>query len=324
MSALRGTSVGVPDEQLGLLDSDDAAPAPYAAGKILVIDSMAFLYRAHYALPELTNGRGQPTGAAYGFFSTLLDLLNAHLPTYAFAAFESFGPTFRHARYAPYKAQRRTTPEPLVAQIPVVEQLAAEAGLGVLRAEGFEADDVIAALAAHASETHPLVIASGDRDLFQLLGEYVSIAQPSRPGTRGLQLIGTEAFRQRYLLEPRQWVERRALEGDSSDNLPGVPGIGEKTASDLIRRYVTLEDVYTHLDDLSPGARRRLEAGRESALLTRELARLRADCAHVDLEAGRLTLHDDAPLQAHLADLAFRSFGPRWAHFRAQLRSRGS
>lgn len=307
----------------------DALAAPSREGifkgsgdTVLVIDSMALLYRGFHALKGISNSKGKPTGGLYNFFSTCLKLFESVQPTHCFAAFEAGVPTKRKEAYPDYKAQRKPTPVELLEQIPQCEQLCTNMGLAVLKAPGYEADDLIAAVAACASDKQDVRIASGDRDLFQLLSPSVSILQPASERNGGFVHMTVESFTAKYNLQPHQWVERRALEGDASDNLPGVAGIGEKTASDLIGRFGSLENVYEHLDEVAPKVRTRLETGRESAFFTRSMALLQPDCQVIDLASGLLHDGDEAALLAQLEELEFRALARTWARWRATLRSR--
>lgn len=311
--------------ELSLFDEADLTAQTGDGGRttrVLAVDAMALLYRAYYAVPDLTDRSGRPTGGLYGFLSMTIDLLIEQRPTHAIVAFESRVPTFRHERFSGYKSGRRQTPEPLVAQFAPCMELARLMGLAVVQQDGLEADDLLAAVARTASGDREVLMASGDRDLYQLLGPNVAVVAPGRPGTRGFTRIDTAAFRQRYGIEPSQWIEERALEGDASDSLPGVAGIGEKTALDLVRRFGTLEGIYAALDALAPGVRKRLEAGHESAFMTRELLRLAPGDIQIAPDLGVLTLHDDQPLREQLSGYDIRSLDQRWARYRAHLRGR--
>ncbi|RMD79623.1 MAG: DNA polymerase I [Gammaproteobacteria bacterium] len=241
---------------------------------LLLVDGSSFLYRAFHALPPLANSRGEPTGAVYGVLKMLDKLLAEHRPERVAVVFDAPGRTFRDELYAPYKAHRPPMPEELAAQIePLLEILRAR-GLPVLVVEGVEADDVIGTLARRAAaEGMEVLIATGDKDMAQLVGERVRLVN-----TQSERVLDARGVEERYGVPPALIPDYLALVGDSSDNIPGVPGVGPKTAARWLRQYGSLEGLLAHAGEIPGKAGERLrEAGREQLLLARELATIRCD-----------------------------------------------
>jgi DNA polymerase-1 len=247
---------------------------------LYLIDGYSLIYRSYFAFIKkpLTNPKGQNTSAVFGFFRSLFQLLKARRPAYLAVVMDSRTPTFRHEKFPQYKANREKAPQDLHAQVPVIEELLEALGVAHVRLDGYEADDVMATLAARClQEKRPCFILSGDKDILQLVGPGVTVLQPPKAGEEfgELDRDGVHAARGLY---PEQVVDYLALTGDSSDNVPGVPGIGEKTALKLLAQFPDLAAIYSSLEQVSPeGVRKKLEAGRESAKLSRELVALATD-----------------------------------------------
>jgi DNA polymerase-1 len=245
---------------------------------LFLIDGNSLVYRAFFALPEsIATSTGEPTNAIFGFASMLVKLITDHGLTPTVVAWDA-GSSGRTDRYPDYKSQRRSRPDLLREQWPAFEPLVAAFGYQNARLEGFEADDVIATLAQHAvDERIPVAIVTGDRDAFQLIDEagYVTVMATAR-GITETTRYDRVGVHERYGIEPELIPDFYGLKGDTSDNIPGVPGIGEKTASELLQRFGSLEAVLDHVDDIS-GAKRRenLTAHREDALISKELATMR-------------------------------------------------
>ncbi len=253
---------------------------------LYLVDGYSLIYRSYFAFigRPLTNPQGRNSSAVFGFFRSLFQLLTARRPAYLAVAMDSTTPTFRHERYPEYKANREQAPQDLHAQVPVIEEILAALRIPCLRRDGYEADDLLATLAAKCrKEKRPCFILSGDKDILQLVGEGVSVLQPPKAG-EGFTVLDREGvFRVRGIW-PEQVVDYLALTGDSSDNVPGVSGVGEKTALKLLGQFKGLDDIYARLAEVTPeGVRRKLEAGRQSAELSRQLISLRGD---LDLELG--------------------------------------
>ena len=249
---------------------------------LLAIDGNSILNRAFYGIRMLTNRQGLCTNALFGMVNIIQKQLDALSPSYAAIAFDLHAPTFRHKMYDEYKAGRKPMPEELRMQMPYAKRLAEAMGLKVLELEGYEADDILGTLAdmAGKSEDAQAYILTGDRDSLQLIGDRVKVLLA---GNQDTLTFDASAFLEKYGVRPDQYVDVKALMGDSSDHIPGVPGIGEKTGFSLIARFGSLDAVYENLDskDITKGVRAKLENGRESAMLSRELARI---CRQVPLE----------------------------------------
>jgi DNA polymerase-1 len=247
---------------------------------LFLIDGNSLVYRAFFALPEsIATSTGEPTNAIFGFASMLVKLITDHGLTPTVVAWDA-GSSGRTDRYPEYKSQRRSRPDLLREQWPAFEPLVAAFGYSNARLEGFEADDVIATLAQRAlSEDVPVAIVTGDRDAFQLCDDdgYVTVLATAR-GITETTRYDRAAVRERYGIEPELIPDFYGLKGDTSDNIPGVPGIGEKTASELLQRFGSLEAVLDHVDEIS-GAKRQenLRTHREDALVSKELATMRRD-----------------------------------------------
>ncbi|MBI3627381.1 MAG: DNA polymerase I [Candidatus Sungbacteria bacterium] len=245
--------------------------------KILVLlDAHAIIHRAFHALPTLTNTKGEPTGAIYGFANILLRILDELKPDYLAAAFDMAGPTFRHIAYERYKAQRPKAPDALIGQFAGVRRLTKAFGIPVLEKESFEADDIIGTIAdqvAHKEKNIEVVIVTGDLDTLQLIQKNVRV-YTMRKGMTDTVIYDEKAVRERYGLKPDQLTDFKGLRGDPSDNIPGVHGIGEKTASDLLKKYGTIEKLYTSLTKakISAGIKEKLAKEKEEALFSKSLA----------------------------------------------------
>ncbi len=259
---------------------------------LFLVDGHALAYRAFFAFAgtPLSNSRGEQTGAVYGFINTLLSIVAKHHPEHIAVAFDSLEPTFRHQRFEKYKAHRPAMPGGLVLQLPLIFEAVDAMGVARLHAAGFEADDIIATLARRFRDRVPVAIVSGDKDLLQLVDDRIHVIRPGKGAVLENELdpAGLVA---KTGLRADQFVDYLSLVGDTSDNVPGVRGIGEKTATELLQRFGTLDEIYRRLHEIEkPAVRARLEEGRESAFQSRELVRLR----------------DDVPLTTSLDELAHR------------------
>jgi DNA polymerase-1 len=259
---------------------------------ILLIDTYSLFFRAFHALPAMQTSRGEPTSAVFGFSVLLLKAIREHAPAGLAFAMDAPQRTFRHERYAGYKGQRDAVPSALVAQLRRLDELLDALALPIFCVPGFEADDVLATLAARlAAGANPIIVISGDRDLLQVICGNVRVLFV---GARGREptLYDEPAVQRRFGLGPSHLPSWTALVGDSSDNLPGVPGIGPRTASALIRQFDSVANLLNHLTDVAPArVRDRLAMNAEHILLNDDLARLR-----IDVPLGDGPLH--APVQA--------------------------
>lgn len=242
--------------------------------KLLLIDGNSIMNRAFYGIRLLTNKNGFPTNALTGFLNIYIKLLNEDKPDRIAAAFDLKAPTFRHKMYADYKAGRHAMPDELVKQMPVIKDILRGLGISILEVEGYEADDVIGTLsAAAAAQNTDCVIMTGDRDSFQLINDHVTVRLASNKDDI---YYTPDKIKEVFGVTPREMLEVKALQGDSSDNIPGVAGIGEKTALSLIQKYHTIEYIFGHLDelDVTKGVRAKLEAGKDSAEMSRRLGEI--------------------------------------------------
>ncbi len=277
---------------------------------LLIIDGNSLLNRAFYGIKVLTTRDGRYTNAVYGFLNTLASLRELTQPDGIVAAFDVHAPTFRHKLYDEYKAGRHKTPEELLQQFPIAKDILRLMGCHVLECEGYEADDLLGTLSLAAEKAgHTVYLATGDRDSFQLVSEHTTVLlAATRMGRTETEHITPEVLKEKYGLSPAGMIDLKALMGDNSDHIPGVPGIGEKTALALLHQFGDLENVLAHADDpsLTPGIRKKLTEGVESARLSHTLGTIcREAPVDSDPEHYRLQPMDRDGLAAALADLEF-------------------
>ena len=297
-------------------DPDAAAGTP-RAGRLLLIDGHSMAFRAYYALPvdSFTTSTGQATNAVHGFLSTLLSLLEQERPTHLAVAFDLPGGTFRTREYPGYKANRDETPQPLIGQIELIGDLLAAMGVRAVTAPDYEADDVLATLAARAqAEGLEVLVCSGDRDSFQLITENCTVLQPVRGGSAPRRMTPARV-RERYGVSPERYPHLAALVGETNDNLPGVPGVGPKTAAKWLNLYDGLDGVIAHAGQIRGRAGASLREHLDDVVRNRRLNRLVTD---VDL--GIDPLRDLRPSGARREELAriMEALELRSLHRRAQ------
>ncbi len=277
-----------------------------------LIDGSAYIHRAYHAIQGLANSQGLPTNAVFGFTRMLIKLMDERRPDYAAMFFDSPGPTFRHGLYHDYKANRPPMPEDMAVQIPYIKQIVAAYRLPVIEMAGYEADDLIGTLCRNLEmQGWSVVMVTGDKDFIQLVSEQASLWDPMKDTTTDLIRV-----RQTMGIEPRQVVDVMGLSGDAVDNIPGVPGIGPKTALELIRTFGSLEDLYAKLDTLARKKQQEnLNQFKEQAFLSRELATIRTD-APLGLETQALQVQaPDAQLLSGLfRTLEFRQLQQALPH----------
>jgi DNA polymerase-1 len=270
---------------------------------IYLIDGSAYIYRAFHAIRNLSNSRGMPTNAVYGFARMILKLMEERQPTHVVMLFDARGPTFRHDTYADYKANRPPMPEALSVQQPYIRRLTEAFRIPRLEVPGYEADDLIGTLARQAEDQgFDVVMVTGDKDLLQLVTERATIWDPMKEKINNIDTI-----RQDFGLSPAQLIDVMGLSGDSTDNIPGVPGIGPKTAAELIRTHGSMEALYAHLNEVASAKQReKLEAFKDQAWLSRKLVEIRTD-APVDFDADqfRTASPNAAELGALFKELEF-------------------
>ena len=249
--------------------------------KLLILDGNSVINRAFFGVKPLTTREGLYTHAIYGFLNILERMEKEEQPDAICVAFDLHGPTFRHLRYDGYKATRKGMPEELAMQMPIMKDVLRAMNIPIYECQGWEADDVIGTVGKICSEQGwECVIVTGDRDSLQLIDENVHVKLViSKPGQTTATVYDEERFREEYGFEPKKLIDLKALMGDSSDNIPGVAGVGPKTAEELLRKYGSLDGVYENLQDASirPKLREKLEGGKESAYLSYELATIRPE-----------------------------------------------
>ena len=243
--------------------------------KLVLIDGHSILNRAFYGVPELTNSEGLHTNAVYGFLNIMFKILDEEKPDYLTVAFDLSAHTFRHKMYGGYKGTRKPMPHELVEQVPLIKEALTDMNVCVVTKEGYEADDILGTLAKRAEAEGMIVsVVSGDRDLLQLATDNIKIRIPkTKKGTTEIEDYNTAQVVETYGVTPVEFIDMKALMGDASDNIPGVPGIGEKTAGAIISKYHSIENAYEHVEELTPNkAKNNLKEYYEQAQLSKTLA----------------------------------------------------
>ena len=285
--------------------------------KLVILDGNSIVNRAFYGIRQLSAPDGTPTNGVYGFLAILRKLIDAEKPDSLCVAFDLKAPTFRHKRYDGYKAQRKGMPEELAVQIPILKEVLDEMGILRLELEGYEADDLLGTVGKRCEASGwDCRIVTGDKDSFQLISDATHVCHvKSRMGQTETKEYTPELFREEYGFEPVRIIDLKALMGDSSDNIPGVPGVGEKTAMDLVQRYGTLQHIYDKLDelDIKEGVRKKLREGRESAELSYELATI-CTAVPIKFEPADALWHDNYKrgLYGLFKKLGFNKFIEKW------------
>jgi DNA polymerase-1 len=280
---------------------------------VYVLDAYGLIYRSYFAFisKPLTNREGKNVSAVFGFFRALNALFQQYNPELFVVAFDSRTPTFRHEMYDEYKANRAKTPEDLHAQVPIIEEILTALGVPTVRQDGFEADDIIASVATRArAEGRECVIVSGDKDLLQLVGGPVTILKPGKTG--GWDHVDADGVKAEWGIGPELMLDLLSLTGDASDNVPGVKGVGDKTALKLLAEYGTLDGIYEHAGELTGAIGKKVADGKEMAYFSKKLIALCAEvpldadldsyaCAQLDkVAAARLLLREGLPSIAKL------------------------
>ncbi len=285
--------------------------------KLMILDGNSIVNRAYYGIRMLNAPDGTPTNGIYGFLSILHRLLGDEAPEALCVAFDLAAPTFRHRRFDGYKAQRKGMPEELAVQMPLLKEVLDAMGVLRLELEGYEADDIIGTVSRRCAETGwDCVVVTGDKDSFQLINDRVTVKHvKTRMGQTETTDYTPARFEEEYGFEPPKMVDLKALMGDSSDNIPGVPGVGEKTALDLIRRFGSLEQIYAGLEtlDVKPGVRKKLAEGAESAKMSYALATIKTD-APLDFEPQKALFEQSygAAVYDIFTRLGFMRFIEKW------------
>ncbi len=276
-------------------------------GQLLLIDGQSFCYRAFYAIRELANSKGEPTNAIYGFITMLRKLLRDEKPDYLAVCFDRKEPTFRRKRYEAYKAHRKPMPDELIEQMPHIKEFVHAHRIPIFEQAGYEADDLLGTIAKKAEKNgFDVLIVTGDKDALQLVDDHVKIFNTYKE-----EVLDRKSVEERFGgLGPERVVDVMSLAGDASDNIPGVPGIGEKTAVELILEHGSLEELYQHLDDVRSAARRKtLKENEQIARLSKDLATI--DCyvpLEIDFEKMKVKSPDEERLRELFKHFEFRSF----------------
>jgi len=246
--------------------------------RMLVLDSNSLMNRAFYALPPLTNNEGLHTNAVFGFTTMLLKMKEEIKPDYIVAAFDRKAPTFRHNEYKDYKAGRKKMPEELAEQFPVIKDLLNKLSINIFEIDGFEADDLIGTLAVYAEKNDiEVYIVTGDRDALQLASDNIKVVI-TKKGITEKEIYDKNRMIEDYGVTPKQFIDVKGLMGDASDNIPGVPGIGEKTAFKLIKEYGSIENVLSNINSINgKKIKENLTEYSEQAVFSKRLATIITD-----------------------------------------------
>lgn len=281
--------------------------------KLVLIDGNSLINRAFYAMPILSTKDGTFTNAVYGFMNMFLKMISEEKPTYIGVAFDLKAPTFRHKLYAEYKGTRKPMPEELRSQIPLLKDLLKKMGIKTFELEGCEADDIIGTL-AKATDVKTIII-TGDKDSFQLIDEQTEVHFTKR-GITDVEVYTAQNFLEKTQITPIQIIDLKALMGDSSDNIPGIAGVGEKTAKDLLIRYQTIENLYEHTNELKGKLQEKIISGKETAFLSKTLATIDCNCKiNTDLNNMRFSLPFPANAKKEFKKLELKSLYSKDAWF---------
>jgi len=274
----------------------------------VIIDGNSLMNKAFYALPPLTNKKGVITNAVYGFCTMFFKIMDEIKPRYIAVAFDKKAPTFRHVEYKDYKAHRKGMPDELAAQVPILKEVLKAFNIRILEVEGYEADDIIGTLAERFKKHLNVIVVTGDRDALQLASDNVRIFI-SRKGITDVEEYGEKEIMEKYGISPSQIVDMKALMGDSSDNIPGVPGIGEKTALKLIKEFHSVENLLDNLEKVgSEKLRLSLMENRDMAILSKKLAKIDVGVPfEIKIEELEIGKWDIEKLYALFYELEFKS-----------------
>lgn len=288
-------------------------------GKLLILDGNSVLHRAYYALPDWRNRSGEATAGVYGFLSMMFKAIEELKPTHLVVVFDEPEPTFRHSMYVGYQTNRekdRQISEDIWGQVDKLKEALGKMGVTVRSLPGFEADDVVGTVARKYKEQkdqkankNQIVIITGDRDLMQLVDERVNLYMPQKGLSDGAIVDETKVV-ERLGIKPSQVVDYKGLVGDSSDNYPGVAGIGPKTAVTLLEQYETLDNIYSNLDKIKEAIAMKLVSGHTAAMLSRQLAKIKTDCP-VPVDLDKSLVPTEEKILEVLRDLGYKSLYKR-------------
>lgn len=285
--------------------------------KLLLLDTNSIIHRAFHALPPLKDKKGKPSGAVYGSLLAFFSMITEFKPHYVVAVFDSPGKTFRHKEYKEYKAHRPKTADELISQIKRMPTVFCKMGVGFLAKEGLEADDIIGIISANVPDKIKTVIASGDGDVLQLVNEKTKVYTLKRGVKEGV-LYDVEGVKKRYEgLLPEKLIDVKALQGDISDNIPGVKGIGEKTAVKIIKKYESIENLYHSLEEnsedvLSTKQQEILKKEKKEAFLSKKLATIKTENS-LNFKISEFEFnHDQEKIKKIMEDMGFFTLAKRF------------
>lgn len=280
--------------------------------KLLLIDGNAMMHRAYHALPPLTNTKGEPVQAVYGFFSMLLNVLQDQNPTHLVVCFDRGAPTIRQSMYAGYHAHRPALSDDFVPQIVLIHELLEKMKVAIFELDGYEGDDLIGTIAERGAKDAEVVILTGDRDMLQLVNGRVKVLMPLL-GITKTAMFDEQAVEAKYGVHPKQFIDYKALIGDASDGYPGVTGIGPKTAASLLQKFGTFEDLYTKIGELPEKVGLKLATDAEQASLAKKLATIITDAPiQFDINKCKCTDFDTKSLLVGFKEQGFKSLTARF------------
>lgn len=275
--------------------------------KLVIFDGHALVHRGYHAIPFLTTKDGTPTNAVYGFTTMMLLALRELKPDYVVVAWDAPGKTFRHDRYKDYKATRKKADQELYDQLPLTKEVVGAFNIPLIEMPGFEADDIIGSLSAKYERQVDVVVVTGDMDELQLVSPRTTVFT-MRKGFSDTFIYDETAVAEKYGVTPKEFIVYKALKGDTSDNIPGVAGVGDRTATQLVAEYKTLDNIYTHLHELKPSVRSKLEVGKDNAYLSEELSAIKRDMElDFDLREAHIHNYDRKKVFDLFHKLEFRS-----------------
>jgi len=274
--------------------------------KLFIIDSHSLIYKAYYAIQNLTDSKGNSTNAVYGFIKMLLKIIEIYNPDYLVSVFDASKKTFRNELYADYKATRQATPPDLIQQFSVIKQIIEKINVPVIQLANYEADDIIGTFAKKFSSQYSVYIISGDKDLTQIVDENITILN-TKKGISEIDLIDKNAAEKKYEIKLRQFTDYLGLIGDSSDNVPGVKGIGPKTAIKLLNQFDSIESIYKNISLVSPESlKSKLIENKEMAFLSKTLVTININ-SPVELHLTRFNKQNIVNLKETFENLEFYS-----------------
>lgn len=279
------------------------------------------MHRAYHSLPPFKTSSGEVTNAIYGFIRMLFDVLLKENPEYIGIAWDRKAPTYRHEEFKEYKAQRAAPPDDLYPQLPRLKEILSAMDIPMLEKDGYEADDILGTISDRAKEEADLetYILTGDKDTFQLVNGKVKVLVPVK-GISQMEIYDSNKVIEKMGVRPDQIIDYKALSGDSSDNIPGVPGIGPKQAVELLKKYENLDSIYGHLEELSPGQQKKLTEGKKSAYLSQRLCRLALDAPFtLNLEEFHTHTMDYPKVEKYFEELEFKSLSRKLEEIKKKL-----